>query len=129
MTVFDTLGQLETYLPRFHSLQHVITIMDRSLPYDNPDGDYTCAEDSDVTYMVSTVLTSRAGQPVRVEEGSLALIIALEGQELVSGSRLDEVYVLSQGRFVILGPGEWKRSVMSGDPAPCRDVVFTLPMR
>lgn len=127
MTVFDTLSQLETYLPVFRKLESVITTMDRSLPYEGADGFHKCPEDDSVTYTVTSFLTGRNGFPLNVEKGHRALVIALDGSEMVSSLSSDEVYILIEGRFLILGEGEWKRGQSAGAmPEECRDVVFTF---
>ena len=124
MTLFDTLGQLETYIPVFPDMAHVVSVMDRSLPYDNKDGSYKCPECERVGYTVQSALTSTHGFPFTVREGEKALLIALDGQEIVSSLDSKSVFVLCEGRFVLLGPGDWKRGVATDLPSPFRDVIF-----
>lgn len=126
MTLFDTLGRLESYLPILPRLEHVITVMDRALPYDNPDGSYKCPECDDVSYAVHSALSSDKGIPFEVEAGSHALIVALDGQEVVSSLDASSVFVMCEGRFVVLGPGSWKRAVAVSLPEAFRDVIFTF---
>ena len=56
--IFDTLSQLETYVPVVPAMAHVITVMDRSLPYERKDGTYACDEDESVTYRVMSAMSS-----------------------------------------------------------------------
>ena len=123
MIIFDTLSQLETYLSSVKLMNHVISIMDRSLPYEAEDGFY----EESVTYTVSSALTSRNGFPFTVEKGSLCVIIALEGEEIVSSLDSSMAFVLSEGRFLLLSEGEYKRGVMTTLPGNFRDVRFSLP--
>lgn len=127
MIIFDTLSQLETYLSSVKLMNHVISIMDRSLPYEAEDGFYSCKEEESVTYTVSSALTSRNGFPFTVEKGSLCVIIALEGEEIVSSLDSSMAFVLSEGRFLLLSEGEYKRGVMTTLPGNFRDVRFSFP--
>ena len=61
MTVFDTVDQLESYLSAFPYLQHVIDILDRSLPWEKGNGFYSCEANSEVTYTVSSAVSSAHG--------------------------------------------------------------------
>ena len=127
MTLFDTLGQLETYVPAFPALARIISVMDRSLPYDQEDGTYSCPEDDSVTYLVTSATSSPHGHPFSVKEGTLSMIVALDGEEIVSNLDSSSVFTMIEGRFLILGPGDYKRGVMTNLPAPFRDVRFTFP--
>ena len=129
MTVFDTVDQLESYLSAFPYLQHVIDILDRSLPWEKGNGFYSCEENSEVTYTVSSAVSSAHGYAFEVAEDSLAVIVTLEGEQLVSSPDSFSVFVLSPGRFVILDQGTWKRGVSPNLPSAFSDVVFHLPSR
>ena len=129
MTVFDTVDQLESYLSAFPYLQHVIDILDRSLPWEKGNGFYSCEENSEVTYTVSSAVSSAHGYAFEVAEDSMAVIVTLEGEQLVSSPDSSSVFVLSPGRFVILDQGTWKRGVSPNLPSAFSDVVFHLPSR
>ena len=113
--IFDTLSQLETYVPVVPAMAHVITVMDRSLPYERKDGTYACDEDESVTYRVMSAMSSSGGFEFEVKAGEGALIVALDGEEVVS--------------FLLLGEGRYRRGVSISLPADFRDVVFTFPMK
>ena len=106
--IFDTLSQLETYVPVVPAMAHVITVMDRSLPYERKDGTYACDEDESVTYRVMSAMSSSGGFEFEVKAGEGALIVALDG---------------------LLGEGRYRRGVSTSLPADFRDVVFTFPMK
>lgn len=127
MTAFDTLAKLEAYLPAFPGIARVISVMDRSLPYSQEDGSYTVPEDASVTYTVRSAHTSRNGVPFEVPEGSVSLLVALDGQEIVSSLDHSQAYVLSEGRFLLVGPGQWRRGVGEGPAEAYREVKFTFP--
>jgi len=127
MIIFDTLSELESYECLVKDLRHVITIMDRSLPYGSSDGVYSCAEKSDVKYAVSTSCTSPKGEGFEAGESGAKAIVTLDGEQIVSSEDGNNVFILSEGRFLLVTEGKWKMSVISDSPRTVRSVVFTLP--
>ena len=61
MTVFDILSQMEAYAQAFPAMNTIISVMDRSLPYEAASGSYNTPEKSDVRYLVDEFLTSERG--------------------------------------------------------------------
>lgn len=126
MIVFDVLSELESYVPAVPDLKHVITIMDRSLPYEKGTGVYACPESEKVSYRVDSYMTSTKGVELTVEKGTEAVVIALDGEEMVSSAAGDEVFILTEGRFLLLSEGTYKRGTAVNLPSSVKDVVFTL---
>ena len=127
--IFDTLSQLETYVPVVPAMAHVITVMDRSLPYERKDGTYACDEDESVSYQVTSAMSSKGGFEFEVKKGEGALVIALDGEEVVSDMDASSVFILCEGRFLLLGEGRYRRGISTNLPSRFRDVVFTFPMK
>ena len=117
MTVFDTLSQLESYQAVFPDIAWIITVMDRSLPYEEGPGRYEVNEKKDIVYHIDEALTSDKGFTAPHYAGKYVMEIVLDGDEIVClpGS----VFRLSEGRFLIY----------SGDDDVKRGVSFTLPSR
>ncbi len=128
MIIFDTLSELESYLPAVPLLKHVITIMDRSLPYEETVGEYTCKEESKVTYQVDAFLSSDKGISFTVPSGMQKVLIALEGEEIISCEDSSTVLVMSEGRFALLGEGHYKKGMTRSLPEAVKDVIFNLPL-
>lgn len=125
MILFDTLDELESYLMLHPLMQHVITIMDRSLPYDNPPGAYTCQECDLVSYVVDAFVSGDKGQSLVLAKGQTMVEICLEGEELISSTAPEMVFKLSQGRFLLVeGPVELRRGVNVNLPQAVKCVRF-----
>ena len=103
MMVFDTLSELESYEGAFSEIRTIIDVMDRSLPYDQGAGRYKTPEESTVSYIIETFLTSSKGFEAE-KDGGRVMEIVLEGDEMVSidGS----VFRLQPGRFLLYDPSE-----------------------
>ena len=127
MIIFDTLNELESYLPPIPALKYIITVMDRSLPYEKSMGDYACPEKDEIKYHVDTFLTSKEGFAFTVKEGSLALLVCLDGDEILSSTNREDVMVMSEGRFAILSEGVYHRGISTNLPTTIKDVLFTFP--
>ena len=84
MTVFDILSQMEAYAQAFPAMNTIISVMDRSLPYEAASGSYNTPEKSDVRYLVDEFLTSERGFSSVDTAGKTVLEIALDGDEIVS---------------------------------------------
>lgn len=122
--VFDILSELESYENSFPEIRNVIDIMDRSLPYEKGEGTYNCPENDRVTYSVNEILTSDKGISFNVEANHSALIITLEGEQVVSSNDVDKVFILSEGRFLLLNEGFWRIAMTPNLPAQIKYCVF-----
>jgi YhcH/YjgK/YiaL family protein len=146
--LFDTLDNLELYIPVLPKLAKVIEIMDRSLPYDAQPGEYA-TDDPDVRYIVSAYTTSVAPKQFESHRKETDVQILLEGEELMAlswrdlaanASPYDEssdcvlfdgeptvVMQAAPGRFAIFFPGDTHISqVAIGEPAAVKKVVFKI---
>ena len=123
--VFDILSELESYENSFPEIRNVIDIMDRSLPYEKGEGTYSCPENDRVTYSVNEILTSDKGISFNVEANHSALIITLEGEQVVSSNDVDKVFILSEGRFLLLNEGFWRIAMTPNLPAQIKYCIFT----
>lgn len=122
--IFDILSELESYENSFPEIRNVIDIMDRSLPYEKSEGTYSCPENDKVTYSISEILTGDKGISYSVEKNHKALIITLEGVQVVSSSDVDKVFILSEGRFLLLDEGLWKIAMTSNLPTQIKYCIF-----
>ena len=122
--VFDILSELESYENSFPEIRNVIDIMDRSLPYEKGEGTYSCPENDRVTYSVNEILTSDKGISFNVEANHSALIITLEGEQVVSSNDVDKVFTLSEGRFLLLNEGVWRIAMTPNLPAQIKYCIF-----
>ena len=116
MIVFDTLSYLESYTGPFPEINTIISVMDRSLPYDQLPGRYDTPEESSVKYIIDECLSSEKGFDSPKQEGRRIMEIVLEGEEMVSVS--SSVFRLSEGSFLIY----------SGDEAVKRGIMYALPV-
>ena len=116
MIVFDTLSYLESYTGPFPEINTIISVMDRSLPYDQLPGRYDTPEESSVKYIIDECLSSEKGFDNPKQEGRRIMEIVLEGEEMVSVS--SSVFCLSEGRFLIY----------SGDEDVRRGMMYALPV-
>ncbi|WP_319758550.1 hypothetical protein [uncultured Sphaerochaeta sp.] len=122
----DLLDNLEWYRALHPAMQGVITIMDRSLPYDDKAGTYTV---DGISYQVMEYESSVTGA---LDEASGNQVhILLEGEEILSLQREALVEVVTQcttGLFVLLRKGERFRHKQSRTMQnKVKKVVFTLP--
>ncbi len=124
MIVFDTLSELESYENAFHRIRNIIEVMDRSLPYRQGEGEYACPENSEVTYRVEKVMTGDRGVVLRVPEKKNAMIITLEGEMVASTLSSDRVFILTEGRFLMVGEGEYRVALATNLPIEIKYVVF-----
>ena len=123
MTVYDTLSELESYQGAFPQIATIITVMDRSLPYDQGKGSYDTPEKSDVRYIIDEFISSQNGFHPELLDGSLVMEIALSGDEIVSVD--GSVFRLGEGSFLIYeGGADVKRGVMWSIPGPVKAVRF-----
>ena len=123
MIVYDTLSELESYLGPFPAISVIISVMDRSLPYDQEAGRYDTPEKSDVRYVIDDFLSSRDGFRPEVFGGNLVMEIALSGEELVSVA--GSVFRLGEGSFLIYeGDADVKRGMLWSAPEAVKTVRF-----
>ena len=146
--IFDTLDQLEMYIPLLPAIRLIADIMDHDDLYDAACGSYR-TKDSKVTYRISEYTTSSADKPFEYHKDHTDVMIILSGQELMSTSwrelksqsitydektdtgffQAEPVSVLqaAQGRFAVFFPGEpHKSGVSSGEPSLVKKVVFKV---
>ena len=146
--VFDTLDQLEMYIPLLPAIRVVADTMDHDELYDKAPGRYS-TRDPKVTYTIYEYMTSAADKPFEYHREHSDVMIVLSGQELMSTSwrelknqsqafdpkadvgffQADPVTVLqaAQGRFAIFFPGEpHKSGIAAGEPSLVKKVVFKI---
>ncbi len=123
--LFDILENLEWYVSLYPSLERVIGIMDRSLPYQDEPGSYQV---DGVSYEVLSYPGRSDSMVKRANHTQLHCI--LEGEELLS---LEEnevpsvVIMATEGRFVILREGEsYKNSMQMANDRNVKKVIFSL---
>ncbi|NLZ76665.1 MAG: DUF386 domain-containing protein [Spirochaetales bacterium] len=126
LMLIDLLDRLEWYRDTHPLWQSVIDILDRSLPYDDPDGEHFI---DTVRYQVETYRTTERGSEAVAEENRL--LVLLEGEELFSLSEGEEVMlstVFTEGLFIYLRKGErYKSRQTYSQEKIVRRVVFFLP--
>jgi len=124
--LIDLLDRLEWYRGTHPSWQRVIDILDRSLPYDDPDGEHLV---DSVRYRVDTYRTTEEGSEAAAEENRL--LVLLEGEELFSLSENGEVFlstVFTEGRFIYIRKHErYKSGQTYSQENTVRRVMFFLP--
>ena len=146
--VFDSLDQLEMYIPILPALRLIADIMDHDDLYEMECGSYK-SKDSKVSYTISEYKTSASDKPFEFRKDLSEVHIVLKGQELMSTSwrelkRQSETYdakndigffqaepvsVLhaTQGRVAIFFPGEpHKTGVSVGESSIVKKVVFKV---
>ena len=146
--VFDTLDQLEMYIPLLPAIRVVADTMDHDELYDKAPGRYS-TRDPKVTYTIYEYMTSATDKPFEFHRDHSDVMIVLSGQELMSTSwrelknqsqaydskadvgffQADPVSVLqaAQGRFAIFFPGEpHKSGIAAGEPSLVKKVVFKI---
>ena len=116
---------MESYSQAFPAMETIISVMDRSLPYEAAAGSYSTPEKSDVRYIVDEFLTSGRGFRSHDAEGKTVLEIAIEGEEVVSVE--GSVFHLAEGRFLIYpDSAETKRGVAYTLPSYAKTVRFVF---
>ena len=146
--VFDTLDQLEMYIPVLPSIRLIADIMDHDDLYAMPCGTYRTKDDK-VSYTISEYMTSASDRPFEYHTNCSVLMIVLKGQELLSTSWREmkkeslsfdktkgngflqgepiSVLQATQGRFAVFFPGEpYNSGVAMGENAPVKKVVFKV---
>ncbi len=123
--LFDILENMEWYLSLYPSLERVIGIMDRSLPYRDEPGSYQV---DGLSYEVLSYPGGSDSMIRRADHTQLHCI--LEGEELLSLEQNEEpavVIMATEGRFVILREGEfYKSSMQMANDRSVKKVVFKL---
>ncbi len=146
--IFDTLDQLETYIPVLPALRVIADTLDHDELYDKAPGKYS-TRDPKVTYTISEYMTGSADKPFEYHLEHTDVMVVLSGQELMSTSwrelknqsesfdkkadvgffQAEPVSVLqaAQGRFAVFLPGEPHKSGGAlGEPAPVKKAVFKI---
>ena len=146
--VFDTLSQLEMYIPVLPAIRLIADIMDHDDLYEMAPGSYK-TKDPKVSYKILEYMTSSADRPFEYHKDHSDLMVVLKGQELMSTSwrelkaqsvSYDEekdvgffsaepisVLQAAQGRFAIFFPGEpHKSGVAAGEPCLVKKAVFKI---
>ena len=145
--IFDTLDQLEMYIPLLPALRVVADVMDHDDVYDKEPGTYS-TYDKKVSYTVMEYRTSQSRQ-FEFHKDHTSVQIVLKGQELMSTTwrelkrqcenfnstsdvgflDAEPISVLQaiQGRFSVFFPGEpYKSGVSYGEPAVVKKVIFKV---
>ena len=145
--IFDTLDQLEMYIPLLPALRVVADVMDHDDVYEKEPGTYS-TYDKKVSYTVMEYRTSQSRQ-FEFHKDHTSVEIVLKGQELMSttwrelkrqcenfNSTSDvgfldaepiSVLQATQGRFSVFFPGEpYKAGVSYGEPAVVKKVIFKV---
>lgn len=146
--IFDTLSNLELYVPVVPQLRTVIEAMDHDNVYDLPKGHYT-TPDPAVTYDVVEIVGTDAKVPFHFHKHKTIIEIVLSGKELQSTSWREmchqcDVYNKNtdiglfnaepisalqgaQGRFAVFLSGEpYKTGVSDGSEEIIRKAVFSV---
>ncbi|MFC2821559.1 MAG: YhcH/YjgK/YiaL family protein [Sphaerochaeta sp.] len=146
--VFDTLDQLEMYIPILPALRVVADVMDHDDLYEMSCGRYR-TPDSKVTYTISEYMTSTSDKPFEYHKSHSDVMIVLSGQEMLSTSWRElksqsesydakadtgffqaepiSAFQATQGRFAVFFPGEpHKSGVAMGEHSPVKKVVFKI---
>lgn len=122
----DLLDNFEWYLALHPAMQGIITIMDRSIPYDEVQGSYRV---DGISYEVMEYESSETGEMHQANE--MEVHILLEGEELFSlqrGSAVDVVTQCTTGLFVVLRQGEsYRHKQQIHTQMQVKKVVFSLP--
>lgn len=146
--VFDSLDQLEMYIPILPALRVVADVMDHDDVYDKECGTYSTYDDK-VSYVVSEYKTSVGGRQFEFHKDHSCVQIVLKGQELMSTTWRElksqcenfnatsdigftdaepiSVLQATQGRFAVFFPGELhKTGVAFGEPSIVKKVCFRI---
>lgn len=123
--LLDLLDHLEWYLKLHPSLQTVIDILDRSLPYERDVGTY---HQDGLEYEIQRYVTRASGQ--LSEPKSMELHVVLEGEELFSLQRQGEPVVVSPlttGMFLLVKQHEhYRHQQAMGEGLAVKKVIFRL---
>lgn len=123
MIVYDTLSELESYLGPFPEIGVIISVLDRSLPYQEGPGRYDTPEKSDVVYHIDEFLTSSSGFSPEIFSGKRVMEVVLDGDEIISVA--GSVFRMGEGTFLIYeGDAETKRGMCWSVPSHAKAVRF-----
>ena len=146
--IFDTLENLELYIPVLPALKTIAGAMDHDDVYDLPCGKYT-TPDPNVTYEISEYTAAAVDRPYEFHKNHTTVEIDLGGNELVSSSWRElkdqaqafdskkdvgfftgeplSVFQAAQGRFLVFFPGEaFKSGIAASDREKVKKVVFSV---
>ena len=145
--IFDTLDQLEMYIPVLPAPRVIADVMDHDDVYEKAPGNYS-TYDAKVSYTVMEYRTLE-GRQFEFHKNHTSVQIVLKGQELMSTTWRElkrqcehfndasdvgfldaepiSVLQATQGRFAVFFPGEpHKTGVSYGEPAIVKKVVFKV---
>lgn len=146
--IFDTLENLELYLPLLPQIKTIAGAMDHDNIYDLPPGHYT-TPDPNVSYDIYEYTTGSSEKPFEFHKNHTVLQAVLSGNELMSTSwrelksqaiafddKTDTGFFTaeplsaiqaSQGRFLVFFPGEpYKTGVSAVSEEKVKKIVFTV---
>ncbi|MFA7189103.1 MAG: YhcH/YjgK/YiaL family protein [Sphaerochaetaceae bacterium] len=147
--IFDTLANLELYVPAVPHMKTVIETMDRGDLYKEEPGAYKTPEPN-VTYLITEFETSNKSDPFMFHKNTTVIEIVLSGHDLLSIAWRENrdqllaydkatdtgtidgdpiaVYQGEEGRFAVFFPGEPYRLGVSssGQPDKVKRVVFRI---
>jgi len=146
--IFDTLENLEMYIPVLPQLKAIAGAMDHDNIYDLGPGKYK-TPDEKVTYEVCEYTSSKSDKPFVFHKNTTVVEIVLSGVELMSTTwrelkdqadvydkktdtgvfPCEPVTVLqaSQGRFAVFFAGEpYKSGISYAEPVSVKKVIFKV---
>ncbi len=147
--IFDSLDNLELYLPLIPRMRSVIDVMDRGEVYEMECGSYQ-SKDPHVRYLISSYETESKEKPYEVHHKATDVEIMLKGEELMSVSWREAVkdadapydkdgdvqhttgeplivWHAAPGRFALFLPGEpHKGGVAIGLPSKVKKITFKI---
>lgn len=147
--IFDTLANLELYIPMVPHMKTVIDLMDRGEVYKDQPGAYG-TPDSNVTYLVTEIEAGNQPGPFMFHRNTTVVEIVLSGHDLFSlawrenkdstigydnatdTGTLDgdpiAVFQGEEGRFAVFFPGEPYRLGVSssGQTDKVKRIVFRI---
>lgn len=146
--IFDTLENLELYVPILPQLKTIAEAMDHDNVYDLPAGHYK-TPDSNVIYDIYEYDTSTSEKPFEFHKNHTIVQIVLSGNELMStswrelkndaigyDSKTDAGFFTaeplsaiqaSQGRFLVFFPGEpFKTGIAVAREEKVKKIIFSV---
>jgi len=146
--IFDTLENLEMYIPVLPQLKTIAEAMDHDNVYELEKGKYK-TPDSKVSYEVLEYVSSSSDKPFEFHKNTTIVEIVLSGCELMSTTwrelkdqaevfdkktdtgifPCEPVSVLqaTQGRFAVFFAGEpYKTGISYADNVPVKKVIFRV---
>lgn len=146
--IFDTLENIELYIPLLPQLKTIASAMDHDDVYDLKPGHYA-TPDKNVSYDIYEYNTSSAEKPFEFHKNTTVFEAVLSGNELMSTSWRElknealsydaktdtgmfkaeplSAIQASQGRFVVFFPGEpFKTGISIAESDKVRKIIFKV---